>query len=118
MGNLKLACVVVMCMVVMMGRAKMVESVTCGEVTQELMACIGYLMGQNGSPSQGCCEGVRKIIGEATTTSDRQTVCNCLKADANSYPINYNNAEALPAKCNVNIPYKLSPTTNCADIRF
>ncbi|PIN00305.1 hypothetical protein CDL12_27190 [Handroanthus impetiginosus] len=50
----------------------------------------------------------------AKMTSDRQSVCNCLKSMAKSYPgVNLDKIARLPSQCGVNIPYKISPSTNC-----
>ncbi|KAG4925345.1 hypothetical protein JHK87_050885 [Glycine soja] len=42
---------------------------------------------QGGSVSDSCCGGVRNILGSASTTSDKQTVCKCLQQAANNYGI-------------------------------
>jgi len=58
---------------------------------------------------------VRSLNSAAKTTPDRQAVCNCLKsAAAGISGFNANNAAALPGKCGVSIPYKISTSTNCA----
>ncbi|KAL2330614.1 hypothetical protein Fmac_018195 [Flemingia macrophylla] len=109
---MKLAMVVVLCMAMVGGRA-VVEGVTCAEVIQNLTPCLNYLM-QGGEPSPNCCGGVRSTLGAAASTADKQTVCNCLKDAANRFAINDNYAQALPSLCNVNVPYKISRSTNCA----
>ena len=112
MASLKFACVVLMCMAVV--SAPMVHAITCGQVTSALAPCLGYLRA-GGAPPPGCCNGVRGLNSAAATTADRQAVCNCLKTAAGSIPgFNANNAAALPGKCGVNIPYKISTSTNCA----
>ncbi|RDX57636.1 hypothetical protein CR513_63107, partial [Mucuna pruriens] len=112
MASFKVACIVVMCMA-MVGAPMMVQAVTCNDVMMNLAQCLTYLM-QGGAPSAGCCGGVRNILTAASTTADRQNVCNCLKTAANNYNINDNYAQALPGLCNVNVPYKISRSTNCA----
>ncbi|XP_054779104.1 non-specific lipid-transfer protein 1-like [Prosopis cineraria] len=113
---MKLACVVVMC-VALVG-APLAEAITCGQVTSSVAPCLGYLQ-KGGNPSPGCCNGVKSLVAAARTTADKQTVCNCLKTTAGQIP-GYNdaNAQAIPAKCRVNVPYKLSTSTNCASIKF
>nr|KYP49056.1 Non-specific lipid-transfer protein 3 [Cajanus cajan] len=111
-GLMKLACVAVLCMALVGAPAK-VEGVSCAQVIQNLTPCLNYLM-QGGSPTQNCCSGVKSILGAAGTTADKQTVCNCLKDAANRFPINDNNAQALPGLCGVSVPYKISRSTNCA----
>ncbi|KAJ1402465.1 Plant lipid transfer protein/Par allergen [Sesbania bispinosa] len=113
-GSLKMACVVVMCMAVVGAPIMAEAAITCGSVTQSVAPCLSFLV-NGGSASQGCCTGVRNILGAATTTADRQAVCNCLKSAAGAVSrINDKYVQALPAQCNVNIPFKISTSTNCA----
>nr|A0AT30.1 RecName: Full=Non-specific lipid-transfer protein 3; Short=LTP3; Flags: Precursor [Lens culinaris]AAX35808.1 lipid transfer protein 3 precursor [Lens culinaris] len=115
--SMNLACVaLVMCMVVIAPMAE--AAVSCGTVTGDLAPCIPYLTGGAG-PTDSCCAGVKKLLAAAPTTADRQAACNCLKTAAgNINNLNPGNAAALPGKCNVNIPYKISTTTNCNTIKF
>nr|A0AT31.1 RecName: Full=Non-specific lipid-transfer protein 5; Short=LTP5; Flags: Precursor [Lens culinaris]AAX35809.1 lipid transfer protein 5 precursor [Lens culinaris subsp. culinaris] len=113
--SMKLACVVlVMCMIV----APMAEgAISCGAVTGDLSPCLTYLTGGPG-PSPQCCGGVKKLLAAANTTPDRQAACNCMKSAASSITkLNTNNAAALPGKCGVNIPYKISTSTNCNTVK-
>lgn len=103
---------VIMCMAVV-GAPMMAQAMTCNDVTVNMAQCLSYLM-QGGTPSTLCCSGVKNILGSAVTTVDKQTVCNCLKADAARYNINDQYAQALPGFCKVNVPYKISRSTNCA----
>lgn len=115
MASMKVACVVLMmCMIV----APMAEAaISCGQVTGSLAPCIPYLKGGSG-PSPACCGGVKRLNGAARTTPDRQAACNCLKSAAGAISgLNPNTAAGLPGKCGVNIPYKISTTTNCATIK-
>ncbi|PNX68834.1 non-specific lipid-transfer protein, partial [Trifolium pratense] len=89
-------------------------AISCGIVTSAVAPCIAYVRGGPG-PSEACCAGVKRLNGAATTTPDRQAACNCLKNAAGAIPgLNNNLAAGLPGKCGVNIPYKISTTTNCA----
>ncbi|XP_047157097.1 non-specific lipid-transfer protein 1-like [Vigna umbellata] len=117
MASVKVACMVVMCMAVMSAPMMMVQAVTCDQVTASLAPCLGYLM-NGGAAAPGCCSGVKNILGAAGSSADKQTVCKCLKDAAGKYNINEQYAQALPGVCKVNIPYKISRSTNCADIRF
>ncbi|KAL5144012.1 Non-specific lipid-transfer protein [Glycine soja] len=111
MASLKVACVVLMCMAVM-SAPMMVQAVSCNDVSVNLAPCLSYLM-QGGDVPESCCSGVRNILGSASTTFDKQTVCKCLQQAANNYGINDEYAQALPARCNVSVPYKISRSTNC-----
>lgn len=108
----KLACMVLACMVVMVAH-NTVQGIRCGQVQGNLAPCLGFLQ-NGGAVSRGCCNGVRSIVNNARTTGDRRAVCNCLKIAAGAVrKLNPYNAQALPGKCGVYIPYKISTSTNC-----
>ncbi|KAK5793395.1 hypothetical protein PVK06_034539 [Gossypium arboreum] len=111
--SLKLACVVVLCMVV--GAPLAQGAVTCGQVTNSLAPCINYLRGSGaGAVPPVCCSGIKSLNSAAQTTPDRQAACRCIKsAAAGITGINFGLASGLPGKCGVNIPYKISPSTDC-----
>lgn len=110
-----LACVVLlMCMV--MGAPIAQAAITCGQVSSSIGPCIAYAKtnGAGGVPPT-CCAGIKNLNAAAKTTPDRQAACNCLKTAAGSISgINYGTAAALPGKCGVSIPYKISPSTDCS----
>ncbi|TKY63608.1 Non-specific lipid-transfer protein 1 [Spatholobus suberectus] len=112
MASFKLACAVLVCMAAV--GAHTAQAITCGQVEGNLAPCIGFL--QHGGPAPaGCCNGVKSILNAARTTADRRAICNCLKTAAGAVRgLNPSNAQALPGKCGVNIPYKISTSTNCA----
>lgn len=94
-----------------------VEGLTCGVVSSKLGPCLPYLKGTAGTPTKGCCDGVKALNGLASTTADKKTACSCIKSTAAGIKgINYGNAASLPGKCGVNIPYKISPSTDCTKI--
>ncbi|KAL4387773.1 hypothetical protein GQ457_09G012760 [Hibiscus cannabinus] len=112
--SLKIACVVVLCLVV---GAPSAQAITCGQVTSSLAPCIGYLR-TGGTVPPPCCNGIRSLNSAAKTTPDRQTACNCIKtASAAISGINFGLAAGLPGKCGVNIPYKISPRTDCKSVK-
>ncbi|VFQ61658.1 unnamed protein product [Cuscuta campestris] len=92
--------------------------ITCGQVVTPLMSCVSYLQGNGASPPPpACCQGITRVNSLARTTPDRQTACNCLKNTAMKLNgLKPDLAEALPAKCGVNIPYKISMTTDCTKV--
>ncbi|KAI6673322.1 hypothetical protein NL676_001228 [Syzygium grande] len=92
-------------------------TVTCSQVTTAMAPCIGYLRGAGPLPGT-CCSGVQSLNGAAQTTADRQAACRCLQTAAGSIPgINFNLAAGLPGKCGVNVPYKISPSTDCNSVK-
>ncbi|KAL5740227.1 hypothetical protein ACOSP7_029101 [Xanthoceras sorbifolium] len=115
MAGLKLVCALVACMLVVSPMAQ--AAITCGQVTSNLAPCIQYLRSGGAVPAP-CCNGVRALNNAASTTPDRQQACKCLQSAAKSIPgINPNLASGLPGKCGVNIPYKISTSTNCAQVK-
>lgn len=88
-------------------------AIGCGTVISYLAPCLPYVT--NRGPLGGCCGGVKGLYGAAKTTPDRQAVCGCLKSLAASYGgVNLGKAAGLPKQCGVNIPYKISPSTDCS----
>ncbi|PRQ42715.1 putative plant lipid transfer protein/Par allergen [Rosa chinensis] len=110
----KLTLVALMCIVVAVPVA---QAITCGQVTQSLAACINYVK-TGGSVPPACCNGIRSLNSQAKTTADRKQTCTCLKNAAGSIPgVNPNLASGLPGKCGVSVPYKISTSTNCNNVK-
>ncbi|KAG5582185.1 hypothetical protein H5410_052812 [Solanum commersonii] len=106
----KIACLVVLCMIVVAPHA---EALNCGQVTSGLAPCLPYLQGRG--PLGGCCGGVKGLLGAAKTPADRKTACTCLKSAASAIKgIDVGKAAGIPSVCGVNIPYKISPSTDCS----
>lgn len=86
----------------------------CGTVVSYLNPCIPYVTDR--APLEGgCCNGVKALYAAANTTGDRQDVCGCLKSVAASFTaVDLAKAAQLPAQCGLNIPYKITPSTDCA----
>ncbi|KAG5582184.1 hypothetical protein H5410_052811 [Solanum commersonii] len=83
----KIACLVVLCMIVVAPHA---EALSCG---------------------QG-------LLGAAKTPADRKTACTCLKSAASAIKgIDVGKAAGIPRVCGVNIPYKISPSTDCSKVQ-
>ncbi|XP_062165808.1 non-specific lipid-transfer protein 1-like isoform X1 [Alnus glutinosa] len=110
---LRFSCVVLMCMMVYAPVAD--AAVSCGQVQSNLLPCFPYLRNSgNGAVPPACCGGIVAVNNAAKTTPDRQTVCDCLKKAASAFStVNPNVIAGLPAKCKVNVPYKISASTNC-----
>ncbi|XP_076887819.1 non-specific lipid-transfer protein-like [Bidens hawaiensis] len=109
----KVMCLVLVCMVV---GVPCTEAITCGQVVSALVPCLGYLT-KGGAVPPACCAGVRGLNNAAKSTPDRQTACGCLKGVyASNSGINLGFAGSLPGKCGVNVPYKISPSTDCSKV--
>ncbi|XVF37416.1 hypothetical protein REPUB_Repub20aG0005900 [Reevesia pubescens] len=94
-------------------------AVTCGDVVNHLMPCVSYV--SNGGPlTEGCCNGIKTLYGQAQTSGDRQNVCNCIKSAVNGIRISNASlglAAGLPDKCGLHLPYKISPSTDCNKVQ-
>lgn len=115
MVSKKFVCVALLCMVVMSATVPRgaEAALGCGQVVGSLAPCMTYLTG--GPLAGGCCPGIQKLLALAKTTPDRQSACNCLKSAAKSYKnLDLSKAAGLPGACKVNIPYKISPSTDCS----
>ncbi|KAI8014648.1 Non-specific lipid-transfer protein Lac s 1 [Camellia lanceoleosa] len=112
---IKLACVVLVCMVVIAPHAE--AAISCGTVATSLAPCVSYLR-TGGQVSTPCYNGVKSLYSATKTTVDRRTACTCMKTAAASVTgINLSLASSLPSKCGVNIPYKISPSTDCSKVQ-
>ncbi|PON92750.1 Lipid transfer protein/Par allergen [Trema orientale] len=111
---LKLTCMVVMCMVV---GAPIAQAITCGQVATYVSPCISYLR-TGGTVPGTCCSGVRSLNSAAATTADRQATCRCLVTAASNLPgLNPTLISSLPSACGVSLPFKISSSTNCNNIK-
>ncbi|KAI4324534.1 hypothetical protein MLD38_030017 [Melastoma candidum] len=96
-----------------------VAEIPCNLVVQDLMPCVPYVLSGR-QLTTACCGGVRSLYTAAKSTKDRQDVCGCLKNAIQSIPLTSNAARlaaGLPAQCKVNLPYKISPSTDCKSIK-
>ncbi|XP_057458923.1 non-specific lipid-transfer protein 4-like [Lotus japonicus] len=115
--SVKFSCMVVAICMALVAAPMAEAAISCGSVIGALTPCMPYLTG-GPAPSPQCCAGVKNLNAAASTTPDRKTACGCLKNAAGSMPnLNAGNAAALPGKCGVNIPYKISTSTNCNTIK-
>ncbi|KMS99803.1 hypothetical protein BVRB_1g020560 [Beta vulgaris subsp. vulgaris] len=93
------------------------QALTCGQVLNMVMPCLGYLK-NGGSIPATCCGGVKNLASSAKTKPDRQQACKCLKPAAKSYGINYDRANKLPSACGVDYKINISPTIDCSTVKY
>ncbi|XP_020274847.1 non-specific lipid-transfer protein A-like [Asparagus officinalis] len=94
------------------------QAINCVDVDVALRQCVPYITGQAPNPAKGCCDGIGHIKSIATTKADRQAACGCMKAAASHLPGIVDSAvTALPAKCNVPLPYPISASVDCSKIQ-
>ncbi|KAH6776891.1 hypothetical protein C2S51_008203 [Perilla frutescens var. frutescens] len=108
-----LAAAVCVCMVAMSHHAHAASN--CGAVLTAVNSCRGYLT-QGGAVPDNCCNGVKSLNAAAKTPALKKSYCECLKSEARSVGAKEEFASTLPKKCNVNIGYPISYSTNCDSI--
>ncbi|TKY63629.1 Non-specific lipid-transfer protein 3 [Spatholobus suberectus] len=118
----RLVCLAIVCLALGATIPKTQAEVTCNQVVSNLTPCISYVVyGGAKVPSQ-CCNGIRNLYNLAPTKPDRQAACNCIKNGVRNSGFTYskfnlNLAASLPKKCGVNIPYQISPDTDCSRVQ-
>ncbi|OIW19044.1 hypothetical protein TanjilG_10605 [Lupinus angustifolius] len=96
MASIKVACLVLLCMIVV-GAPIAQATITCGQVVSGLTPCLSYLRTGGAVPGT-CCNGVKGLVASAQSTADKQIACNCLKSLAASTTFNPEYAASLPGK--------------------
>ncbi|KAI7742492.1 hypothetical protein M8C21_019412 [Ambrosia artemisiifolia] len=89
------------------------EAISCGELSNMLTPCLGYLRSGAGSPTKSCCDGARRVQGATRSRADRRTACNCFKSAAPQLKVRPDLASSLPGKCGVSTTIPISPRVNC-----
>uniref|UniRef100_A0A0E0C9K7 Non-specific lipid-transfer protein n=1 Tax=Oryza meridionalis TaxID=40149 RepID=A0A0E0C9K7_9ORYZ len=109
-----LAVVVVLVAAVVAPPTAVRAAISCSAVYNTLMPCLPYVQA-GGTVPRACCGGIQSLLAAANNTPDRRTICGCLKNVANgaSGGPYITRAAALPSKCNVSLPYKISTSVNC-----
>ncbi|KAL2250314.1 UNVERIFIED_CONTAM: Non-specific lipid-transfer protein [Sesamum indicum] len=110
-GSLKLACLIILCLVVTAPHAE--AAISCASVMTKLSPCLSYIKSGGGLPP-ACCSGAKSLNDAASTTPDLQAVCGCIKILVPSLRANPAYINSIPAKCGVNLPYKYSPSLDCS----
>jgi hypothetical protein len=110
----KITCFFMLCLVLTIPLVN--AGMTCNEVTDTLYPCAGYATTPGDDPPPaGCCGGIKAIKDKATTTPERQSVCECLKTSVLLIPgVNPDTVAALPEKCDVPLPYQIKADFDCS----
>ncbi|XP_057804321.1 non-specific lipid-transfer protein 2-like [Salvia miltiorrhiza] len=113
----KAMCVALIAVVMVVAAAPPAEAaINCDMVISFLRPYHPWV--SNKGPLGRCCGGVKGLNGAAKSTPDRQRACSCLKSIAARYhDIILSRAAILPQQCGVNIPYKISLSTDCSKVR-
>ncbi|KAL0363197.1 UNVERIFIED_CONTAM: Non-specific lipid-transfer protein 2A [Sesamum calycinum] len=91
------------------------EAISCTQALQFLMPCQSFLFGV-GEISSSCCVGAQSLARATVSSTDRKTVCQCLKQVALSVRINLDNAKQLPQLCKIDVPIPVQLNVNCDEI--
>ncbi|TKY61262.1 Non-specific lipid-transfer protein [Spatholobus suberectus] len=65
--------------ILLITRCEAMASISCSTVIEEVAPCISFLPESSKQPSESCCNGIKKLSGEAGTQKDRAAICQCLK---------------------------------------
>ncbi|KAK7397427.1 hypothetical protein VNO78_18598 [Psophocarpus tetragonolobus] len=60
-------------------RCEALASISCSTVIEEVAPCTSFLQESSKQPSEACCNGIKKLSGDAGTEKDRAAICQCLK---------------------------------------
>ncbi|XP_073008296.1 non-specific lipid-transfer protein P5-like [Typha latifolia] len=89
----------------------------CSQVYTDLLPCLAYMQNGGSAVPAECCGGIKQLLASAASKADRRSICGCIKnAAAGVSGGSIGRAAALPKKCGVSIPYKISPNTDCTKI--
>ncbi|CAA3018247.1 non-specific lipid-transfer 1-like [Olea europaea subsp. europaea] len=92
--------------------------ILCSTLASTLSPCLNYVMYGGHQVPSNCCASSKSLYGMAETTSDRQSICTCLKTVAvSASAASIKNAAGLPGKCGIRIPYKISPSMDCSKVQ-
>ena len=107
---------VLVSIVILLSRCEADEvSISCPEVILQIAPCASFLQ-QNSmkKPSQACCNGIKKLSGDAGTQKDRTAICQCLKQGlAKIGKYDPKRITLLPKDCGVSV--KLPPIDQKTD---
>ncbi|PWA50660.1 Art v 3 allergen precursor [Artemisia annua] len=111
---MKVFCVIVVCLVVSSTYAEGDDDRKCGDTTTKITPCLNYFR-QGGNVPSNCCDGYKRV--ENISLIHRQHTCWCLKDYIKTNKdAKFENANLLPNKCRVNIPYPRN-YTDCFRIK-
>ncbi|KAI3500768.1 hypothetical protein L1887_36593 [Cichorium endivia] len=91
------------------------EAISCTEVDTLLGPCLTYLR-LGGTPTNECCDGLKKLEAASPSKFDRQAVCECCKSAARTFQIRQDFASQLPTKCGVTISIRIDPNVDCSTV--
>lgn len=105
---------------VMVALAQNADVESCIPVAQELSPCLGFIKGTSASgfggdnPSPSCCNGVKKLAGDAKTKNDRVALCECIKTSLSMIgAYDPSRIPLIPKNCG--IPVEIPPIDKSTD---
>ncbi|KAJ1408717.1 Plant lipid transfer protein/Par allergen [Sesbania bispinosa] len=90
--------------------------VECDDLVSDLQPCIPYLKGGGDKPSPTCCEGAKALGCVGRNVQEKRDACKCIKAAAEIINPKPENANDLPKKCGIQLPFKISQFMDCSRI--
>jgi hypothetical protein len=109
------ACLLLALLAVQQLVAVTADDVVCSDILDALSPCVGFVQGDEETPSSECCAGVSSLVTAADTVAEKQATCECLKSAYGQINADLSTAQALPADCGVTpLPYTISPDVDCS----
>uniref|UniRef100_A0A9I9DTV3 Non-specific lipid-transfer protein n=2 Tax=Cucumis melo TaxID=3656 RepID=A0A9I9DTV3_CUCME len=91
-------------------------TISCSDVTKDLMPCVSYLVSGSGKPPSACCDGAKALSSAATSGADKKAACQCIKSAASNVNYNAKLAQDLPSNCGITLPFSISAGIDCSKI--
>ncbi|XP_061352993.1 non-specific lipid-transfer protein 1-like [Gastrolobium bilobum] len=101
--------------VILILRCEAMVSISCPKVIKEVLPCSSFLQQSSSKqPSKACCNGIKKLSGDAGNKKDRIAICQCLKQGlAKIGKYDPKRLAQLPKDCG--LPFTLPPIDQKTD---
>ncbi|KAH1071851.1 hypothetical protein GLYMA_03G257200v4 [Glycine max] len=106
--------------ILLITRSGALASISCATVIEEVAPCTSFLQGGSKQPSVACCNGIKKLSGEAGTHQNRTAICQCLKEGLATIG-NYDpkRVPQVPKDCGLSATLPpIDKNTDCSNISF
>ncbi|CAJ1961284.1 unnamed protein product [Sphenostylis stenocarpa] len=74
-----LRAVMISIVILLIAGCEALASIPCPTVIEDVAPCVRFLKSQSEHPSEECCQGIKKLNGDADTQENRITICQCFK---------------------------------------
>ncbi|KAL3334100.1 hypothetical protein AABB24_030724, partial [Solanum stoloniferum] len=92
------------------------NSITCDTVNDSAIPCLNYVT-YGGNVSEECCKSFISCLNNATTISDRQIMCSCIKdLFFTATSILVKRTASIPEQCGIKFPFKISKDVDSSKV--